>query len=137
MGIPGHMRAYWCSQAYAGIWALGLATCGYEEYGHKWRKAHPHTNTNSTSWSLSSQIHMIRKRHCVFVCRNLGRPTIILSFLLLHIFEGVRFFSLEMCSNLWLSGDRFGRLCSPQLFQNNQVPSTIWGRWSILPSSSS
>ena len=46
-------------------------------------------------------------------------------------------FSREMCSNLWLSGDRFGRLCSPQLFQNNQVPSTIWGRWSILPSSSS
>ena len=41
MGIPGHMRAYRCSQAYAGIWALGLATCGYEEYGHKWRKAHP------------------------------------------------------------------------------------------------
>ena len=137
MGIPGHMRAYWCSRAYAGIWALGLATCGYEEYGHKWRKAHPHTNTNSTSLSLSSQIHMIRKKHCVLYVAIWVVQASFYHFLLLHIFEGVQFFSLEMCSNLWLSGDRFGRLCSPQLFQNNQVPSTIWGRWSILPSSSS
>ena len=136
MGIPRHMRAHRCSWAYASIWALVLATCGYEEYGHKWRKAHPHTNTNSTSLSLSSQIHIIRKKTLCFVCSNLGLPTTILSFLLLHIIKGARFFSLEMCSNLWLSGDRFGRLCSPQLFQNNQVPSTIWGRWSILPSSS-
>ena len=42
-------------------------------------------------------------------------------------------FSLEMCTNLWLSGDRFGCFVLPQLFQNNQ-PSTIWGRWPVLSS---
>ena len=97
MGIPRHMRAHRCSWAYASIWALGLATCGYEEYGHKWRKAHPHTNTNSTSLSLSSQIHIIRKKHCVlYVAISVFQPPFyhFYFFTYLKVFD----FSLSKCA---------------------------------------
>ena len=97
---------------------------------------HTHIPTPTAHHCHYRRRFTLSEKTLCFVCSNLGLPTTILSFLLLHIIKGARFFSLEMCSNLWLSGDRFGRLCSPQLFQNNQVPSTIWGRWSILLSSS-
>ena len=133
MGIPGHMRAYCCSRAYAGIWALGLATCGYEEYGHKWRKAHQQANTNSTSLSFSSLINMIRKK-LVHNCPTcfLGLPsTILTTSQFIHIYMWLQppaknlkvfDFSREMCSNLWLSGDRFGRFVLPNCFRTISHP---------------
>ena len=126
IGVPEHMPAYG---------HLGWPHAVMKNMGISGGK-HTHIPTPTAHHGHYRRRFTLSEKTLCFVCSNLGLPTTILSFLLLHIFEGVRFFSLEMCSNLWLSGDRFGRLCSPQLFQNNQLPSTIWGRWPILLSSS-
>ena len=95
---------------------LGLAVCGYEEYMGISGGKHTHIiNTNTAS--LQCIVIIIK-----MISEQLANAT--------EQFESkakkvnVHKFSRNMCSNLWLSGARFGRLCSPQLFQNNQ-PSTI------------